>query len=123
VIYANQSGRQRLWYDSIYVKPNTEYEFSFILSNVVNENSRNWFAVFWKVNGEKKCLSWTSSNGSNGSNGGSTWDPVSGKYKTGPDETRIEIAITVDEISRGIFALDNIVFKEISPEKSIDCNE
>jgi hypothetical protein len=65
-----------------------------------------------KVNGKKICPSMTLSNRS------AAWTPFSIKYKTGPDETRIEISI-VDEIwtLRGNdVALDNIVFKEIPPE-------
>jgi outer membrane protein OmpA-like peptidoglycan-associated protein len=108
----NNSGKQRLWYDSVTVKPNTTYEFSCIAANCVID----WVApgvMNFKVNGKKVCPSRTLSNGS------SSWTPLGVHYKTGPAETRIEIAI-VDEIwtlSGNDVALDNIVFREIPQEQ------
>jgi hypothetical protein len=108
----NNSGKQRLWYDSITVKPNTTYSFSCILANV-NADFAAPGVMNLKINGRKVCPSWTLSNGS------AAWIPFSIKYKTGPNENRIEISI-VDEIwtlMGNDVALDNIVFKEIPPEE------
>jgi hypothetical protein len=111
------SGKQRLWYDSITVKPNTTYSFSCILTNVIAD-FQNPGVMNLKVNGKKVCPSRTLSNGSN------AWMPLSIQYKTGPDETRIEISI-VDEIwtlMGNDVALDNVVFKEIPQEEfTQDC--
>jgi hypothetical protein len=116
-INVNNSGKQRLWYDSITVKPNTTYSFSCILANV----NADWVApgiMNLKVNGKQVCPARILSNGS------SALMPLSIQYKTGPDETRIEISI-VDEIwtlMGNDVALDNIVFKEIPPEEfTSDC--
>jgi hypothetical protein len=113
----NNSGKQRLWYDSITVKPNTTYSFSCIAANVCIDFSAPG-VMNLKVNGKKVCPSRTLSNGTN------AWMPLGIQYKTGPDETRIEISI-VDEIwtLRGNdVALDNIVFKEIPLEEfTSDC--
>jgi outer membrane protein OmpA-like peptidoglycan-associated protein len=108
----NNSGKQRLWYDSITVKPNTPYQFSCILANCVNDFAAPG-VINLKINGKKICPTLTLSNGS------ASWTPYSIKYKTGPDETRIEISI-VDEIwtlMGNDVALDNVVFKEIPPEE------
>src|SRR4051812_25896323 len=47
----NNSGKQRLWYDSITVRPNTTYSFSCILANV-NAEFQNPGVISLKVNGE-----------------------------------------------------------------------
>jgi hypothetical protein len=117
-ISVNDSGKQRLWYDSITVEPNTTYEFSCILANVCLDPAATTGYMRLKINGKAGCLARSLS-------GGSKWERFSVQYKTGVGETRIEISI-VDEIwtSRGnAVALDNIVFKEIPPEEFIDCNE
>jgi hypothetical protein len=108
----NNSGKQRLWYDSITVKPNTTYSFSCIGANV-NAKFEAPGVMNLKVNGKQICPSKTLSNIS------PAWSFFSINYKTGPDETRIEISI-VDEIwtlMGNDVALDNIVFKEIPPEE------
>jgi hypothetical protein len=116
-ININNSGKQRLWYDSITVKPNTTYSFSCILANI-KVDFDNPGVMCLKINGKKICPSRTLSNGT------CAWTPLSVHYKTGTKETRIEIAI-VDEIWTlwgNDVALDNIVFKEISPEEfTSDC--
>jgi tetratricopeptide (TPR) repeat protein len=107
----NNSGKQRLWYDSITVKPNTTYSFTCILANV-NAKFEAPGVMNLKINGRPGGPARTFSNGS------AEWTPFSIKYKSGPGETRIEISI-VDEIwtlMGNDVALDNIVFKEIPPE-------
>jgi outer membrane protein OmpA-like peptidoglycan-associated protein len=108
----NNMGKQRLWYDSVTVKPNTTYSFSCMATNVNNEYTAPG-VMNLKVNGKAVCPSRTLSNGSN------AWMPLTVHYKTGPQETRVEIAI-VDEIwtlMGNDVALDNIIFKEIPPEE------
>jgi outer membrane protein OmpA-like peptidoglycan-associated protein len=108
----NNMGKQRLWYDSVTVKPNTTYSFSCMATNVNNEFTAPG-VMNLKVNGKQVCPSRTLSNGSN------AWMPLTVHYKTGPQETRVEIAI-VDEIwtlMGNDVALDNIIFKEIPPEE------
>jgi hypothetical protein len=117
-VQVNGSGKQRLWYDSITVKPNTTYEFSCILANVSADFQATPGYMRLKINGKARCPA-RSLSGSSG------WERFSVQYKTGPDETSIEISI-VDEIwtaDGNDVALDNIVFKEIRPEEFIDCNE
>jgi hypothetical protein len=108
----NNMGKQRLWYDSVTVKPNTTYSFSCMATNVNNEYTAPG-VMNLKVNGTGVCPSRTLSNGSN------AWMPLTVHYKTGPQETRVEIAI-VDEIwtlMGNDVALDNVIFKEIPPEE------
>jgi len=108
----NNSGKQRLWYDSITVKPNTTYSFSCILANV-NAKLQAPGVMTLRINGRRVCPSMTLSNGS------AAWTPFSIKFKTGPDQTRIEISI-VDEIwtlMGNDVALDNIVFRQIPLEE------
>jgi hypothetical protein len=122
IISVDNSGKRRLWYDSITVKPNTTYSFSCILANinlVMIENPSSAYytpgVMSLKVNGKNICPAKQLSNGH-------AWTPFKIKYKTGTEETRIEIAI-VNEIWTGNeVALDNIVFKEIPPEEfTSDC--
>jgi hypothetical protein len=107
-INVNKSGEQRLWYDSITVKPNTNYSFSCILANIKADFIYPG-VISLKVNSKNVCPSKTLSNGS------PAWYPYSIMYKTGPKETKIEISI-VDEIWGAVssmgndVALDNIVF-------------
>jgi hypothetical protein len=111
-INVNKSGNQRLWYDSITVKPNTTYSFSCIAANI-KADFENPGVMSLKVNGKMISPYQTLSNGS------PEWYHYSIIYKTGPKETRIEISI-VDEIWQPLMgndvALDNIVFKEVPPE-------
>jgi hypothetical protein len=113
-IQVNNSGKQRLWYDSIIVKPNTTYEFSCILANInIRETPAAY--IILKINWKACCPARSLSESP-------AWERLSIQYKTGPDETRIEISI-VDEIwtmGGNDVALDNIVFKEIPPEKFIE---
>jgi hypothetical protein len=111
-INVNKSGNQRLWYDSITVKPNTTYSFSCIAANI-KADFENPGVMNLKVNSKKVCPSLSLSFGS------PAWTSRSIKFKTGPQETRIEISI-VDEIwtlTGNDVAIDNIIFKEISPEE------
>jgi outer membrane protein OmpA-like peptidoglycan-associated protein len=123
----NRSGKQRIWYDSITIKPNTTYSFSCILANVSTlprvfsvdppfirdarpEHSfvENPGILKLCINGKKvsRALMLTSF---------SEWRTLSGKFTSGPDQTRIEIAIQdmMSPIFNNLVAVDNIVFKEI----------
>jgi hypothetical protein len=113
-INVNNSGKQRLWYDSITVKPNTTYSFSCNLANI-NADLAAPGVMSLQVNGKKIHPSQTLSNGS------VAWTPFSIKYKSGPDETRIEISIVdlIWTLQGNDVALDNIVFQEIPPEEFI----
>jgi hypothetical protein len=107
----NSSGKHRLWYDSITVKPNTTYSFSCIGANVCTDFPAPG-VMNLKVNGKQLCPSKTLSNRS------SEWRPLTIQYKTG-EETRIEISI-VDSIwtlMGNDVAIDNVVFREIPPEE------
>jgi hypothetical protein len=105
----NISGKQRIWYNSISVKPNTTYSFSCILANVSTQSS-NPGAFKLCVNGEKvsKTLDLPLTN---------EWRSLSGMFTSGRYQTTIEISI--EDIQSPIFnnlvALDNIIFKEIPP--------
>jgi hypothetical protein len=111
-INVNNSGKQRLWYDSITVKPNTKYSFSCILANV-NAEFQHPGVMNLKVNRKKLLPSKVLPNGT------PAWSPYSILYKTGPDETRIEISIVDEEwtLMGNDVALDNIVFKETLSEE------
>jgi hypothetical protein len=106
---------QRLWYDSVTVKPNTTYSFTCMLANISNGLANPAFMKL-KVNGKTcSCSSQTLPEGS------SEWTPLSMVYTTKSDETRIEISI-VDEIvtqTRNDVGLDNIVFKELPEDTTI----
>jgi hypothetical protein len=102
----NISGKQRIWYKSITVKPNTTYSFSCILANVSSQFYNGAFKLC--VNGEKvsKVLDLPGTN---------EWRTLSGMFTSGPDQTRIEISIEdiQSPVLNNLVALDNIVFKEI----------
>jgi outer membrane protein OmpA-like peptidoglycan-associated protein len=133
-------GKQRLWYDSITIKPNTIYSFSCILANVYSRPAgkisyllngypnlgRDYYNITTKsymtidpgclklyVNGKNvsKVLNLSSYS--------SEWRTLSGKFTSGPDQTRIEISIrdVLFPSSANCVAVDNIVFKEIARKK------
>jgi hypothetical protein len=113
-VQVDGSRKQRLWYDSITVKPNTTYSFSCILANISSDQGGK---MILKVNGKACCPCPARSLLS----GSCVWTPFSEQYKTGPDETKIEISI-VDEIWSSIgndVALDNIEFKELPEDTTI----
>jgi outer membrane protein OmpA-like peptidoglycan-associated protein len=114
-------GYEKLWYDSITIKPNTTYSFSCIESW-----PEIWKIFIWNgkaisspapgiiklcVNG-KKVSNWRigrvySMNG---------WRTLSGTFTSGTDQTTIEISI--ENMQRySLTAIDNIVFKEIQPRE------
>jgi hypothetical protein len=109
-ININISGKQRIWYEYITIKPNTTYFFSCILANVSSQFYNNPGALKLCVNGEKvsKVLDLPSTN---------EWKNLSGIFTSGPDQTRV--VISIEDIQSPVFnnlvALDNIVFKEIPP--------
>src|SRR5436190_15430850 len=123
-------GYEKLWYDSITIKPNTTYSFSCIVSDT-------WFwpIYVWKeawrggalsptyptVGAIKLCV-----NGKRVSDWLITrkftneWRMLSGKFTSGPAQTRIEISIkNVERRFSGLVTIDNIVFKEIQPYEKV----
>jgi hypothetical protein len=113
-VQVDANWNQRLWYDSVTVKPNTTYSFTCMLANI-SSGFANPGLMSLKVNGKTCCSTHTLPEGS------SEWIPFSMVYTTKSDETRIEISI-VDEIvtqTRNDVGLDNIVFKELPKDTTI----
>jgi outer membrane protein OmpA-like peptidoglycan-associated protein len=111
-------GYEKLWYDSITVKPNTTYSFSCIESYPVFVGPIfvwNGKAIGAGLPGDiKLCI-----NGKKVSNWRigrhitmNGWRTLSGTFTSGPDQTSIEISIENMQ-RRSIVAIDNIIFKEI----------
>jgi outer membrane protein OmpA-like peptidoglycan-associated protein len=121
-------GNEKLWYDSITIKPNTTYSFSCIVSDT-------WFwpIYVWKeawrggafsptgptvgaiklcVNG-KRVSDWLINREFT-----NEWRILSGKFTSGPAQTRIEISIE-NMGSFRLVTIDNIVFKEIQPYERV----
>jgi outer membrane protein OmpA-like peptidoglycan-associated protein len=124
VVDVNASGKQRLWYDSITIKPNTIYSFSCTASHIdytppfrsdIVAKSQNFGVIKLCVNGKKvsKELNLKNSN---------EWRTLSGKFTSGPDQTKIEISIE-DWRWPNHVALDNIFFKEIQPAEFVKKEE
>jgi outer membrane protein OmpA-like peptidoglycan-associated protein len=113
-------GKQRLWYDSITIKPNTTYIFSCIVANIwYKPNRTNVGAIKLCVNEKKvsRVLNLPYSN---------EWKTLSGKFTSGPDQTGIEISIQDWNMCRSWgdkVAVDNIVFKEIQPAEFVKKEE
>jgi len=110
--------RQRLWYDSITIKPNTSYSFSCYVMETVYYylNMGGGMADPADLPMVKLCV-----NGKNISKIllNYKWNLLSGEFTSGPDQTRIEISInnlSITSLERHLL-IDNVVFKEIQPVK------
>jgi outer membrane protein OmpA-like peptidoglycan-associated protein len=127
------SGYQRLWYDSITIKPNTTYSFSCIVANVWNKtyvviekdphfrtDPLTVLCHCWHCQASKYISPILLVNSKKVSNSlfnvqcSKEWKILSGKFTSGPDQTRIEISIQNWQWPN-LVAVDNIVFKEIQP--------
>jgi outer membrane protein OmpA-like peptidoglycan-associated protein len=129
----NISGKQRIWYDSITIKPNTTYSFSCILANVCSARGGNrggGHGATGTLPPPNPGTSFSINPGSlklcvNGKKLSKVldlpltyeWKILSGMFTSGPGQTRI--AISIEDIDSPVYsnlvALDNIVFKEIQP--------
>src|SRR5436190_22592226 len=126
IVDVGQSKKQRLWYDSITIKPNTTYSFTCIIANVfapiyTNDQyaSKEYTPVIQlNVNGKrvsKAILLYSSRN----EEWQTEWKTISGEFTSGPDQTRIEISIT-DKVwgqQGNDVGIDNISFVEISSKQ------
>jgi outer membrane protein OmpA-like peptidoglycan-associated protein len=128
------SGYQRLWYDSITIKPNTTYYFSCIVANVWNKtyviiekdsvlsrtDPQTVLCHCWHCQASKYISPILLVNSKKVSNPlfnvqySKEWRILSGKFTSGPNQTRIEISIQNWQWPN-LVAVDNIVFKEIQP--------
>jgi outer membrane protein OmpA-like peptidoglycan-associated protein len=112
LIDVRDSWIHRLWYDSITIKPNTSYSFSCIVYNYWVGSVRLFNPGVMKlcVNGKKvsRVLNLPNTH---------EWRTLNGKFTSGPDQTRIEISINDDMISKwgNMVVIDNVVFREIKP--------
>jgi outer membrane protein OmpA-like peptidoglycan-associated protein len=123
IVDVNPSKKQRLWYDSITIKPNTTYSFTCLAANVfATIESSNMYAprertpaLQLNVNEKRvsrviNLYSWVNNDGK------TEWKTLSGKFTSGPDQTRIEISIIDMEWGQtgNDVAIDNISFIEIA---------
>jgi outer membrane protein OmpA-like peptidoglycan-associated protein len=124
-VNVNESVNQRLWYDSITIKPNTNYSFSCLVANVWHNTYINMkdkipeLCTCWEREMSSHMLPKLCVNGKIVSKrlnrqSSKKWRILNGNFTSGPDQTRIEISIQ-DWQFPNLVALDDIVFKEIQP--------
>jgi hypothetical protein len=125
-VQVDANGNQRLWYDSVTVKPNTTYSFTCMLA-IISNGFANPAVMKLKVNGKTGFLSLKgnektcSCSSQTLPEGSSEWTPLNMVYTTKSDETRIEISIVEEILTRtkNDVGLDNIVFKELPEDTTI----
>jgi outer membrane protein OmpA-like peptidoglycan-associated protein len=125
IVDVNNSKKQRLWYDSITIKPNTTYSFTCIVANIfAPQDNNNMYApreytpvLQLNVNGKRVSRALIIYSNMNDERK-TEWKTLSGKFTSGPDQIRIEISIVDKEWGRwgNDVAIDNISFVEIETQ-------